>query len=237
MSIKTTTEDKKDRLYIKIANSILTDLKLNKIKVGDRLSPERKLSEEFSVSRTVIREAMVYLELIGIAEIRKGSGVYIVKSSPEMQAHHELNVTPFELLDARRSLEPELARKAAKNCTEEILKELSNCIEMMQASVHFSSAELRHEASVDADKQFHYGIAKASKNPILIKFHDELMNQHMQGDMWKLLDDKTDHPSSHGHWIGDHKKVFDAIKNKDENAAYQAMFDHIDNVVQKLVAE
>jgi GntR family uxuAB operon transcriptional repressor len=235
MSLKATASDKNSRLYIKVADSILNDLKTTKTKVGSRLSPERKLAEEFSVSRTVIREAMVYLELIGIAEIRKGSGVYIISSSPETKTRHELNFTPFEFLDARRSLEPELAKRAAQNCNDEILIELNQCLAMMKASVHFSNSQLRHEASVDADKQFHFCIARASNNPILIQFHDDLMKQHMQGDMWNKLDDIADNPGRTGHWISDHQNIIDAIKSKDENLAFQTMFNHINNVIQKLI--
>ncbi len=74
------TKKNQDRLYLTVANEMIDRIKQKQYAVGDKIPPERKLSEELGVSRTVIREAMVYLELIGIATIKKGAGVYVTNS-------------------------------------------------------------------------------------------------------------------------------------------------------------
>ena len=42
-----------------------------------RLPSERTLAERFSVSRTLVREAIIALEVQGVVEVRVGSGIYV----------------------------------------------------------------------------------------------------------------------------------------------------------------
>lgn len=75
MTIKT------DRLYITVANQIINRINAKQYLVGEKIPPERKLSEELNVSRTVIREAMVYLELSGSQRLRKGQAFSYSRAS------------------------------------------------------------------------------------------------------------------------------------------------------------
>ncbi len=223
------------RLYVKVANDIIGQIKEGTYQVGSCIPPERKLAEQLGVSRTVVREAMVYLEMLGIADIRKGSGVFIISNVSKLSVESKTpDVTPFEILQARLMIEPQLARFAAENKTPELIEELSNCIKMMESSMYFSEESLRKQASVDADRQFHKIINSASNNPLLIKFYSELMQLHMAGDMWTRMDELADEPASRGKWIDDHKYVFDAIKEGDGDKAEQFMYDHITNVIGEI---
>lgn len=223
-----------ERLYIKIATDILTQIKHGVISVGERIPPERKLADELGVSRTVIREAMVYLELIGVAEIRKGSGVYVTQDEP-IQLPQELpDVTPFEVTEARRVLESQLAAIAAEKASQSLIDELEECVILMESAKRFSKPELRKSASVDADMQFHVLIAQASENPLLIKFHAELMQNHMGGEMWARLNIMAGEPAERGIWTDDHRNVLEAIKARDPQAAYNAMQNHLSNVISEI---
>ncbi|WP_194436940.1 FadR/GntR family transcriptional regulator [Vibrio fluminensis] len=223
------------RLYVKVANDIIEQVKQGIYQVGDCIPPERKLAEQLGVSRTVVREAMVYLEMQGIADIRKGAGVFIVNDTRSLTVkNNQPEVTPFEILQARLMIEPQLARFAAENKTPELIEELSNCIKMMESSMFFSEATLRHQASVDADRQFHKAINRVSDNPLVINFYEELMTLHMAGDMWKRMDELADEPASRGQWIADHKLIFSAIEQGDGDKAYQCIHDHIMNVIVEI---
>ncbi|MFA0350348.1 GntR family transcriptional regulator, partial [Vibrio sp. 10N.222.55.C6] len=75
-------------------------------KVGDRLPPERDIADRLDVSRTVVREAIIMLELENLVEVKKGSGVYVLN----IPTHSRENVVsddagPFEMLQARQLLE------------------------------------------------------------------------------------------------------------------------------------
>ncbi|WP_367986637.1 FadR/GntR family transcriptional regulator [Vibrio sp. NTOU-M3] len=223
-----------ERLYIKVASDILAKIQQKEIEVGTRIPPERKLSDELRVSRTVIREAMVYLELIGVAEIKKGSGVYVVNDKPIQLPSDLPEVTPYEVTFARRSLESQLAALAAEHATDKLIGELENCLVLMESAKCFSTAELRKSASVDADMQFHKLIAQASNNPFLIKFHEELMKHHMGGTMWNRLNIMADEPAERGIWTTDHRVIFEAIKARDPKAAFEAMENHLNNVITEI---
>jgi len=222
------------RLYIKVANEIIEQIKNKQYELGDCIPPERKLAEQLGVSRTVVREAMVYLEMVGIADIRKGSGVFVIRSTPKMGIGVAPEVTPFEILEARLLIEPELAGRAAENNTPELIAELSQCIQMMESSVHFSEETLRQQTSVDADRKFHKAISSACNNPLLIKFYTELSSLHMEGDMWMRMDELANEPAARGQWVNDHKAIFNQIKKGDSEKAREVMYQHISNVINEI---
>lgn len=223
-----------ERLYIKIASDILLKIQNGCILIGERISPERKLADELGVSRTVVREAMVYLELIGVAEIRKGSGVYVISGEPRSIPGDLPDVTPYEVTEARRVLESQLAAIAALKASDKAIAELEECVILMEAAKRFSRPDLRKSASVDADMQFHVLIAQCCENPLLIKFHSELMQNHMGGEMWARLNIMADEPAERGIWTDDHRKILESIKAKDPKAAYTAMDNHLNNVISEI---
>lgn len=225
------------RLYVKVATDIIEQIKVGTYQIGDCIPPERKLADQLGVSRTVVREAMVYLEMQGIADIRKGAGVFIISNAQNLNLKSSLpEVTPFEILQARLMIEPQLARYAAEHKTPELIEELSNCIKMMESSMFFSVESLRKQASVDADRQFHQAINRMTDNPLVINFYTDLMSLHMEGDMWKRMDELADEPASRGQWIDDHKLIFSAIEQGNGEQAYQHIYDHIMNVITEITA-
>lgn len=48
---------------------------------GERLPPEREIAEMLDVTRTVVREALIMLEIKGLVEVRRGAGIYVLDSS------------------------------------------------------------------------------------------------------------------------------------------------------------
>ncbi|WP_434354959.1 FadR family transcriptional regulator [Parasalinivibrio latis] len=228
------TNKNQGRLYLTVANEMIDRIKQKQYAVGDKIPPERKLSEELGVSRTVIREAMVYLELIGVATIKKGAGVYVTNSEPTQGNSQIPEYTPYHILHARKVIEGGFARAAAESKTDSLVEELERCIAMMEASLFFSDKELRHKASIDADRQFHALISSVCDNPILETFHGDLMSMHLKGKMWMRMESMAENPAAQGRWIKDHKKIFTAIKSGDGDAAEAAMVEHLDNVINIL---
>jgi GntR family transcriptional repressor for pyruvate dehydrogenase complex len=116
---------------------------------GDRLPPERQLTEALGVSRPTVREAISRLASAGALEARRGSGTY---------------VAPIDLrhvFDVRLQLEPFAAGQAALHRTREQL-----------AGIEAALAEMRDTESdptafAAADAQLHELIAIAAANPVL----------------------------------------------------------------------
>ena len=90
------------RSYKKIGNELKEQLANHQYQIGGKLPAERDLAEYFNVSRTVIREALIMLEIENLIEVRKGSGVYVI-ALPQRAASNDdfldkVDVSPFELL-------------------------------------------------------------------------------------------------------------------------------------------
>lgn len=91
---------------------------------GERLPPEREIAEMLDVTRTVVREALIMLEIKGLVEVRRGAGIYVLDSSGSHNTDSpDANVCndagPFELLQARQLLESNIAEFAALQATRE----------------------------------------------------------------------------------------------------------------------
>ena len=91
------------RLYQQLAAELKTRIEQGVYLVGDKLPAERFIADEKNVSRTVVREAIIMLEVEGYVEVRKGSGIHVISNHPKYQqvADESLefaNYGPFELL-------------------------------------------------------------------------------------------------------------------------------------------
>jgi GntR family uxuAB operon transcriptional repressor len=112
------------RLYQEVGHQLRDAIASGQHLPGDRLPPERDIAERFSVSRSVVREALIMLELEKVVEVRKGSGVYVLEQAEGVQPPRaDSGYGPFELLQARQLLESEVAAFAAVQATKaDILK-------------------------------------------------------------------------------------------------------------------
>ena len=98
------------RLYQQLAADLKERIEQGVYLVGDKLPAERFIADEKNVSRTVVREAIIMLEVEGYVEVRKGSGIHVVSNQPRHQQAADNNMEfanygPFELLQARQLIE------------------------------------------------------------------------------------------------------------------------------------
>src|ERR1043165_791328 len=116
------------RLYERVAQDISGKIAAGVHAVGQRLPSERDLAKGHAVPRPTIREAIIALELDGLVEVRLGSGVYVTARLPRGGQAGEMDVGPFELLEARRAIEGESAALAAALVSDEQLRELEQLV-------------------------------------------------------------------------------------------------------------
>ena len=146
------------RLYQQLAAELKTRIEQGVYLVGDKLPAERFIADEKNVSRTVVREAIIMLEVEGYVEVRKGSGIHVISNHPKYQqvADESLefaNYGPFELLQARQLIESNIAEFAATQVTKQDIMKLMEIQEKARnekcfLSRLFSSAtgSVRHNA-------------------------------------------------------------------------------------------
>ena len=89
------------RLYQQLAADLKERIEQGVYLVGDKLPAERFIADEKNVSRTVVREAIIMLEVEGYVEVRKGSGIHVISNQPRHQQVTDeslefANYGPFE---------------------------------------------------------------------------------------------------------------------------------------------
>ncbi|MFA9500740.1 FCD domain-containing protein [Mannheimia sp. E30BD] len=220
------------RTYTKIGKILKDEISQGKYRVGDKLPTERDISERFEVSRTIVREAMVMLEVEKLVEVKKGSGVYVIKIPEFTQddTSDELrDVGPFELLQARQLLESSIAEFAAQQATKQDIQILRNILE--------SEKKLLLEKIDDytADKEFHLALAQITGNDVLIQLQEQLWRYRFNSAMWTQLHSRILRHDHHHLWIEDHERILIAVQKKNPALARKAMWQHLENVKTTLL--
>lgn len=195
-------------------------------KPGQQIPPERELAISMAVSRTSVRNAINKMVTMGLLEHRQGQGTFV--SSPEGHRGNPLAIamatedaTLDDLLEVRMGLECNSAYLAARRATESDLLAIKKSLSEMEADM--STIE---KISTGSDAAFHMAVTFATKNPVLIhlmrNFYDFLFLgikknlTHMYEDPEALMD-----------VLNHHKEVFEFIRNRQPEKAYEAMRMHI----------
>ena len=127
-------------------------------RIGQRLPAERDLAKTFGVSRPTVREAILSLAMAGMLKVRSNSGVYVISRQEAPDVHALQGYGPFENLEARQLIEPQIAAIAAQRGTENIFAQLAEALAMMR----WEHAQGR-EADT-SDHRFHMVLAEATGN-------------------------------------------------------------------------
>ncbi len=221
---------KVDRPYLRLANQIEELLTRTGIKPGDRLPSERALADQFDVSRTSVREAIIAMELHGIVEVRGGSGVYLLQSSTRTYGTPaympESGAGPFELLRARCLIESEVAYVAAETRKDSDLDRIFEALADMRQHLHDK------DANVAADRRFHICIADATGNSVLLQMV-KAMSDQTDSPVWAKMDQHFHTKSLREAAQQDHQLIFDALLARDPVAARAAMRTHLERVIKE----
>ncbi|HBO37486.1 MAG TPA: GntR family transcriptional regulator [Pasteurellaceae bacterium] len=217
------------RSYKKIGSILKQDLIDGVYQIGDRLPPERDLAEKMNVSRTVVREALIMLELENLVSVRKGSGIYVI-NLPVKQAENEPfyeDVGPFELLQARQLLESSIAEFAAIQASRNDILRLKDILKRERMMLE------QDDKDYSADEEFHLAIAEITQNEVLIQMQKDLW-LYRKNSMWKGLHLHISDQKYRQLWLKDHENILNAIQRKDPTLAKKAMWQHLENVKIKL---
>jgi GntR family transcriptional regulator, transcriptional repressor for pyruvate dehydrogenase complex len=215
---------RRNRLYEEVARR-MERLILGDCKPGDKLPPERQLAEMFGVSRSSIRDAIRTLELAGMVERRQGAGTVAREPSADSV------ITPIssvlmrkrrsvaELLDVRKMIEPPLAARAALHATSDEIFEMEEILRRQEEKVR------RGELAIEEDSEFHYAIAMAADNTVVLQVLDVLMDLLRETRQRSLQAEGRLQKSFAGH-----QQILAALKRRDATAAEQAMRRHVQDI-------
>lgn len=213
------------RRYQVVAERIRHFVQEQGLAPGSRLPSERDLAATLSVSRGSVREALLALELEGALEVRQGSGIYLRNLPRPCAVAGSTGL--FELLSARRVIEPELAAVAARVAPD------SHVARLLELTAELTRLHAARAPSAAADREFHLEIARAAGNNALIGVFDFLWNQC--GGVWDQLDRMVDEDGPRGADLADHQHIAHAIAERNPAGARQAMRAHLDRVIAVLM--
>ncbi len=222
---------RRNKVYEEVAKQI-ERLILKKLQPGDKLPSERELAETLRVSRSSIRDAIRGLELMGLVEPRQGAGTIVREISadalvnPFANALKRREALVSELLDFRKMLEPPLAARAAKHAS---VDEVAEMEEILQRQ---AEKQDKGEAAIAEDSEFHYSIALASRNSVVLKVLDILMDLLRDTRERSLQVEGRPQKSLAGH-----RRILAAIRRHDAEAAKAAMRRHIEDVEEIVLDE
>jgi GntR family transcriptional regulator, transcriptional repressor for pyruvate dehydrogenase complex len=219
------TAVRKKRVFEDVARQIQKLIVDGVLEPGDLLPPERQLAECFGVSRNSVRDAIRVLEFTGLVLARHGEGNVVADVSAEtlvapiallLVRKRKLVV---ELLDVRKMLEPALAARAALHASDEQISLLESILRRQRDKA------LRGQVTVEEDTEFHYTIALAARNGVVLKLLDVLMDL--------LRETRTRSLQVEGRLqrsLAGHRRVLEAIKARDAAAAERAVREHLEEI-------
>lgn len=232
------------RLYQQIADQLRTMIERGEYPPGSYLPAERELSQQFGVSRTSLREALIALEVVGLVKVRVGDGVMVLAKpsavaatqphdmplefDPELgtdPADFTAEMPPFSLLQARRLIEPETAALAAEFATDE---QLAGIREALARNIEDNR---QSSTTHPGDRLLHVRIADASGNPAYALLIRHLLG-HKYGAMFQRLQSLYTTKDMPHRSEREHQAIVEAICARDPNAARKAMRAHLDSVIR-----
>jgi GntR family transcriptional regulator, transcriptional repressor for pyruvate dehydrogenase complex len=200
---------------------------------GSKLPTEPELCNEFSVSRTVIREAVASLKLGRRLIARHGVGVFVSASPNQSDQSALLDTTTLNnsmhVLELRSGVETECAAYAAQRRSESHLRALKEVYAKMEIVALDDDAECAR-----ADFEFHLAVATCSENPHFTSILRSL-GQEIIIDL-RLKHAKAN-PKERKTYIKriqrEHGDILDAIERQDVTAARRAMRKHLNESLER----
>lgn len=213
------------KFYRRLADQIAADIDTS-FTPGDRLPTERDLARQYGVSRPTLREALIALEIQGRIEIRHGHGIVVREPDARDLPVADTEIGAFELIEARRLIEGEVAAMAATQIEDAHIAELEALVQQMENP--------DRQVSETADRAFHVLIAQLTGNGALTTTVENLWDWRNSSPLARHILSRAAELSSHER-VHEHNDVLEALKARSPKAARKAMHAHMDRVVEHLL--
>ena len=209
-----------------VAEQLEKDILEGRLNENDQLPSERQLMDQFGVGRPAIREALFYLQQLGLIAIHSGTRARVIRPTADAVLSRLSGMTRQLLAkpdgqqyfqEARAMFELSLARYAAVNATADDLQRLRDALEANRAALN---DEARFKQS---DNDFHGVLASIGRNPIFDAIHIAL-SEWLDDRRAKALQREGEDKAA----LIAHEAIVAAIESRDPDAAEAAMRRHLD---------
>lgn len=217
------------RTFEEAVDQIAERIQFGELGVGDQLPPERALAAQMRISRPTVREALKVLADSGVLEVRPGpTGGAFVRSEfvPREVIHHRSELRLNEVggvLEARRLLEPQVARLAARHASAPDFEVMERTIVQQARIATTDPVVVAHEDRFLAlDMRFHLAIARATGNSTVVSLMRTLLRR------LDIARDMALHAPPTIEWsLEIHQQTVDAIRSGDEARIDAVMDEHL----------
>ena len=209
-----------------IVQQIISLISSGDLKAGQRLPSERDLCVKFAASRSSLREALRCLSIMGVLTARPGEGTSVAMDGTkfmETVLHWRMSTEQHDiedLMEVRMALEGVTAASAALHAQAADVKKLQDLVARMEESV----GDAKRFAALDLD--FHLGLARASKNKLILDLVAVIRGQLERG-VAKVLQLPQAMPLS----VKEHKAILEAVVHNEAEEARAAMQAHLNAAI------
>lgn len=193
------------------------------------------MATKLKVSRPSVREAYCVLEIVGILESKVGSGTFVKADNIDQISISKIKYisteeeSPFEIIEVRKIVEPEIVILAVKNSNQEDVNEIGEILEKMKSEMKDGKSY-----SVDTDALFHLRIAQAAGNAVLFNIMKYIMDL-LRERLWdSIIDGPLTKPGDSEKDIRFHEDIYNCIKNKNTKSVRTIMIKRF-NAIQKAI--
>ena len=215
-----------EKISTQIINEIKDGISSGKYKRGDKLPSEREISANLGVSRASVREAIRSIELLGLIHCVQGEGNFVAESM-ENSLFEPLSLmfmmnggNCMHIHELRRALEFEAVSQA-------VLKVTTQELEKLDAICRQLEDEDNVERRIKLDRQFHYTLAKITKNDLIIMILNatsQLLDNYVEKILRTIYQEKNGYEQVNSH----HRAIYHALCHRNLEDAMHAMTNHMD---------
>ena len=202
------------------------------LKPGDKLPTESGLTQQYQVSRTVIREAIASLRADNLVEVRHGVGVFVLApGNGTAGGFRSVDVNRvssiIEMLEVRAAIEIEAAGLAAIRSSPAQQELIFECLESIKRQIAVG------ESTVESDRAFHLAIADSTNNPRFRELLEAIGKQMIPRSLLQEGDAEISPAEYLTQIQSEHAEIARAIAEGDGSSARDAMRAHLKGSQQR----
>lgn len=153
----------------RIADDLLKTIRAGRFPIGSKLPSERRLAEQYGVSRPVIREALGMLSTLDVVDIQLGRGAFVINTDVELEREQKFGL--IDVVDAREVIESGALRLADVRADDNAKNQVAAAFRALEEAV---AAKID---TTELDLALHHSIVEAARSPMLLKLWADMTEE------------------------------------------------------------
>ena len=212
----------KELLHTKVTRRMISFINSGVYKKGHKLPAERKLCEDFGISRGTLRKAMSDLEKMELITIKPQSGTYVSKFLKKSDSQAFSGTSLANIVVARKAIELSAIELACDRVSKAQINKLQKLLNEMEEAID----DLPNYVKLDMD--FHKLIVSFSDNSALIAAFEAISVYHRYSHVFSSAAGTQGTRQSHPY----HKRIFENLKKCDKQCCAKVLGGHLDNILK-----